>query len=294
MVRVDAGRTGIPEGEIPDVIPSQDMTGVAIIAMYELTPREVELLKQYAGHLFPNEELAERINGTQGEVAKLFTSIKKKTGITQKHLLSKLGQWLLHNKRPPANLDLGSQWRCSALPEGCGELKPVEEFPLIPIDLRCQSCIEYDMGVRREKNLAAAARKTVSSFVKSINAQHLELPHLNNMLAEFLEADGGYGHFVREYHKQLDTARKEAQGKKYVLDAHRDFMRLVAAANEQNHQLKDVERMSEEEVQEYMVNLLLSNSRAQSVLKLVDLAEADDDAIGQTAQEELHGDTKAG
>ena len=249
---------------------TEQLTRATVIELYKLTEAEVRYVEALAYGWFPHTEIAARVGWSVSHVKDLHQRVRTKTKITNRDLLAKLGHWIKFDQKPLMT-DLGDSWKCVDLPDGCGQMRPIEMFPTLPIDPRCQDCIDYHTGQARDADRRRKTKLAVAGLMRSVGAARIDLPHVNDCLAELMDKEGGYKRFVAEWSRMLQEARQKSPGAKYVLDAHRDIVRTIAAANELTARNADLEKMDDDETREFLANLVLEHLAKSGQEKLLDV-----------------------
>ena len=243
------------------------------IATYKLRNVEVRYLEA-ASEGLSQAAIAKKMKVGLDHAASTRKKLYKKTGAVSREMLAALGKWLVTGKRPAG--DAPDVWKCKPEPDGCGLTKAIGEFPFWPVDVRCASCIEEQVETTKMLAKRRKARRMLNDALKAMKAQWVRLPNINNMLGELIDKGGGYSRFVGEWYKQIELAKSDHPGSKYVLDHHRDVVRLIAAANEAEAARFDVESMDEEQTKEFLTNVILEQLAKKGAERLLNVYEPDE------------------
>ena len=240
---------------MPDESPQKNRD--VIISSYRLTEQETIVL-EYLGKGYSNEGMSREMGVEIPLIEGVVGELKRKTGISDRRLLVKMGLWLVLDRKPEFDQDEAKPqvFQCPNEPKGCGEIKDISAFPFWPADLRCGACIQMRVETSKQAARRRRAEAAVKEFSKALREKQVNLPHISKALGEFMDEDGGYKAFIRNYAQQIKMARENNPGSKFSLDHHRDIMRLWKEVSAIQTTDKTIETMNMEEVQEYMVELM--------------------------------------
>lgn len=267
------------------MIPKHGMEGPAmpsdaqsLVAMYDLTEHEVKALKLIALGA-TRKQVGTEFGISELRVEARITKIGQKIGVYNNHqLIVAFGNWLLTGERPSIDA-YGSLWICPKPPQGCGAARAIERFPGLPVDQRCEDCIHEHTKSRLSATKSIRLRNLVRLMVEKAGTKAApDLPNINAMLSEFMDKDGGFHNFVKQWQYQLQVAREKKPGDKFVLDAHRDMMRLVISAMQAQAQVKPLADLTDQEGREYLTQLLIEQMAKKGVDSLLQVYTEDDES----------------
>ena len=220
---------------------------------YRLNGREMDVLKELSrGKTVREVSVALEI--IVGNVENRIESLKRKFATRSLDDLRLIGRWLRSGTRYyPPEVVKPEVLTCVECSE---ENLPITKFPAFPVDRRCDSCVMRMVITSKKANTRAAIsrslRKVLDQTRKSVN-----LPDVNELLGVFAEAHGGIENVAQEWFKHVAIAAEKNPGSKYVLDHYRDYARALTKANDVKP--ANIDNMEEEELREYLTNMVLSN-----------------------------------
>lgn len=250
----------------------------SLVTTYGLAENEIKILKLSALDC-THKQIAAHLNITEKMVEKSAERIGKKLGGTCNHMQFKaFGEWILTGNRPSLQA-YGISWKCPDPPRGCGANRPIERFPGLPVDIRCEDCIREHATHRISQAKSSRIKNMVKLMVEEAGTKAApDLPNINAVLSEFMEQDGGFHNFVKQWQYQLQEARTKAPGAKFVLDAHRDMLRLVIAAMQAQANTTELANLTDEQGREFIMRLLMEHMARKGVQELVELYTEESDA----------------
>lgn len=258
------------------------MRHLDLIELYHFGARELRVLQGLAEqdmHM-TYEQRADALSMTRGHFQHAVDDLYTRLAINEMRVLVMFAQWVESGQRPQFEEDGKHDiFTCPAERNGCGETKRITAFPVWPIDHRCSECIKLNAMSARRYERRLRAEKALASMLEHLNAQWIELPHINNVIAGVINYFGGVEEYVKMWCEQIELAKKDKPGSKYVLDALRDISRLLAQANDMNSDIsKNIEELNEEETRKYIVNVVLRQLAIEGKEQLLDLFDQEEAA----------------
>lgn len=164
----------------------------------------------------------------------------------------------------------------------CQKFKSADDFQVRPVksgggyvrETFCRVCVKERKAFRnfylRGKLNAKALRDKIRQLDQETNKQRVNVPAVNEMVAELIEQYGGVKQFCALWKADTDAVRKSGKNQAVLMRNYAAQARLVVLAN-QMEQGGDTSDMTDEELDEEIVNMVIARLGPQ----LAELPEED-------------------